>query len=143
MALRTERGEGTVSNDLYAVGVTLLALLTGRSPESDLTDEAVTAAKLTLGSYSALVRKTRISLTMMEVLRGLLNDDPRDRWTLDDLNLWVSGRRLSPKPPAMPQKANRPFVFQEVGHMSCRELAEGFSHPCRSEERLVGKECVS
>src|SRR3546814_10578515 len=64
---------------------------------------------------------------MMEVLRGLLNDDPRDRWTLDDLTLWVSGRRLSPKPPAMPQKANRPFEFQGVGHMSCCELGEGFS----------------
>src|SRR3546814_8033617 len=64
---------------------------------------------------------------MMEVLRGLLNDDLRDRWTLDDLNFWVSGRRLSPKPPAMPQKANRPFSFQEIDHLSCRELAEGFS----------------
>src|SRR3546814_4062096 len=92
MALPTARGEGTLSNDLYAVGVTLLALLTGRSPESDLTDEAVTAAKLTLGSYTALVRKARISLTMMEVLRGLLNADLRARWTLVDLNFWGNGR---------------------------------------------------
>src|SRR3546814_2739068 len=88
--------------------------------------------------FSSRRRHTRCSL-VTGVQTCALPIYLRDRWTLDDLNFWVSGRRLSPKPPAMPQKANRPFSFQEIDHLSCRELAEGF----RSEERRVGKECVS
>src|SRR3546814_18227957 len=102
MALPTARGEGTLSNDLYAVGVTLLALLTGRSPESDLTDEAVPAAKLTLGSYTALVRQARTPLTMMAVPRGLRNAHLRAHSPLDAPHFRVTGRRLSPNPPATP-----------------------------------------
>src|SRR3546814_20397603 len=77
MALPTARVEGTLSNDLYAVGVTLLALLTGRSPDSGLTDVAVTAATLTHGFHTALVCTAPIPPTLSDVLPCIINSTSR------------------------------------------------------------------
>src|SRR3546814_17907810 len=89
-------------------------------------------AKITKGSYAALVGETRLSLPMVEVLRGLLCDDPEERWRHDDLQLWLSGRHLSPKQALLPPKAARLYPFD----------GEEYNNP-RSEERRVGKEGVS
>ncbi|WP_259780276.1 serine/threonine-protein kinase [Aestuariispira ectoiniformans] len=121
------RGHGSASDDLYALGATMLALLTGRDPGSTFkTEEELLHAKLTYGSYSALVQGTRVSLSMMEPLRGLLNDDPRERWSVDDLGMWLGGRRLSPKQQAMPPKASRALKFAGRDLFMAREVAHTF-----------------
>ncbi len=127
MAVPAGRGEGTIANDVYAVGATAIALLIGRPPCHDMRDDEIIDSKMQYGSYTALVRRARVSLTMMEVLRGLLHDDPKERWTVDDLAMWISGRRLSPKPPGLPTRAARGFVFMGKEHLTARDLAEGLS----------------
>lgn len=117
------RGEGGSENDLYAVGVTILALLTGVSPLRGRTDEEVQRMKLTQGSYAAMVQNNRISLTMMEPLRGLLNDDPAERWTIEELFLWLNGRRLSPKQQVMPTKGSRALTVAGRDYTTAREIA--------------------
>ena len=47
----------------------------------------------------------------MELLRGLLHDDPTQRWTLDEIQVWLDGRRLTPKQALTRKKAARPFPF--------------------------------
>ena len=128
MAPPTGRGPGTISDDLYALGVTILALLTGQSPCLGMSDEQVIQSKLTFGSYGALVQRQRLSLTMMEVLRGLLMDQMEERWTLDDLEFWVSGRRLGPKQQDMPPKAAQAFTFQGRDLLTRRDVARAFSN---------------
>ncbi|MCR9219139.1 MAG: hypothetical protein NXI21_02825 [Alphaproteobacteria bacterium] len=123
LAAPAGRGEGGVENDLYAVGVTTIALLAGKTPLADLSDEEVVRRRLAMGSYAALTQNLRISLTMMEPLRGLLNDDPTERWTLEELSLWLNGRRLSPKQQVMPNKASRGFTFAGRDYFTTRELA--------------------
>lgn len=123
LAAPAGRGEGGAENDLYAVGACVISLLTGRIPLADKTDEEVMQRRLSVGSYAALVHNQRISLTMMEPLRGLLNDDPKERWTLEDLSLWLNGRRLSPKQQVMPTKASRGFPFAGRDYFTARELA--------------------
>ena len=123
MAQAGGRGTGTTAADLYALGVTALVLLLGRNPAKALDDEAVLQAKIDRGSYPALVGTIRISLSMMEVLRGLLADDVKQRWTLGDLDMWLSGRRLSPKQPQVPRKAVRPFELQGGEAWHARGLA--------------------
>ena len=128
MALPAGRGTGSISNDIYSLGVTILSLLIGNVPLADMPDEKVIIEKLTHGSYNALVGRERLSLTMMEVLRGLLNDDPKERWLVSDLMYWVNGRRQSPSPQGIPRKANRPFVFDGEEYQTTRDLANAFAN---------------
>jgi hypothetical protein len=128
MALPAGRGDGSSLNDVYSLGVTILTLLIGHVPLAGMTDEQIIQEKLTHGTYNALVGRERISLTMMEVLRGLLHDDPKERWAVNDLMYWSNGRRQNPKPQAIPRKANRPFVFDGEEYQTTRELANGFAN---------------
>ncbi|QCO14292.1 serine/threonine protein kinase [Azospirillum brasilense] len=127
MASPAGRGSGTMADDLYSLGVTLLLLLLGRNPVATLEDEAILQAKIERGSYPALVGQMRLPLAISEVIRGLLVDDPKQRWTLQDLDLWVAGRRLSPKQPQVPRRAARPLEFQGQDYWHCRTLARAFA----------------
>jgi hypothetical protein len=111
MANPEGRGGRQPADDLYAFGVTLVVLLCGGDPVAGLSDEEIIESKIILGSYSALLRQTRVSLKLMEPLRGLLCDDPAERWTTTDIELWLEGRQLSPKQPALPDKAPRSITF--------------------------------
>src|SRR3546814_16440419 len=64
---------------------------------------------------------------MVEVLRGLLCDDPEERWRHDDLQLWLSGRHLSPKQALLPPKAARlyPFDGEEYNNSAALSYAMG------------------
>ncbi|HYG85732.1 MAG TPA: serine/threonine protein kinase [Azospirillum sp.] len=127
MAIPAGRGNGTIGDDLYSLGVTLLILLLGRNPVTGLDDEALVQAKIERGSYPALVGQMRLPLGIGEVIRGLLVDDPKQRWTLNDLDLWLSGRRLSPKQPQIPKRGARPMEFQGQDYWYCRTLARAFT----------------
>ena len=65
----------------------------------------------------------RASLPMVEVLRGLLCDDPDERWTVDDIQLWLNGRHLSPKQPMLPRKAARGFQFLDQSYWTAPMLS--------------------
>lgn len=121
------RGPGESHHDMYALGVCLLALLSGEYPCKNLSDGEIISQKYSVGSYSTLIQHHRVSQSMTEVLRGLLNDDINERWSADDLGLWLNGRRLSPKQPILPGKASRAFNVGEHSYFSARELAFGYS----------------
>jgi hypothetical protein len=52
----------------------------------------------------------------MEPLRGLLCDDPKERWTVADIEEWLGGRKQSPMQPMLPLRASR---FLSVGDDDC------------------------
>ncbi len=128
------RGWGDSSNDMYALGATLLVVLTGRNPCRGMSDDEILQAKLTKGSYGALTQDARVSLTMMEPLRGLLNDDPEERWTVEEFGLWANGRRGSPIQQSMDTRASRAFSFMDKEHSTCRELAHTIA--CNWDESI-------
>ena len=70
MAQPSGRGVGSTADDLYALGITILLLFMGRNPVRQLDDEAMLQAKIDRGTYPALVGTSRISLNLMEPLRG-------------------------------------------------------------------------
>lgn len=129
------RGLGASADDLYALGVTLLAILTGRSPCRAMSDDEILDAKLAMGSYGALTQDMRISLTMMEPLRGLLSDDAELRWTVEEFGLWANGRSGSPIQQSMSARAARSFTFMEKEHYTCRELAHSLA---RNWDQSIG-----
>lgn len=123
LALPGGRGRGFAADDLYALGVTIAVLLAGGDPVEGLDEQARIESKIHRGSYATLIGRTRLSLPMMEVLRGLLCDQRVERWSLHDLELWLGGRRLSPKQPSLPIRGQRPYSVEGTSHWSARAVA--------------------
>ncbi|MEM1396072.1 MAG: serine/threonine-protein kinase, partial [Pseudomonadota bacterium] len=121
------RGVGSSRDDLYSFGVCLAIMILGRNPVADKTDEEIIEQKLREGTYATVLGDTRVGLGLMEPLRGLLTDDPRERWSVMELELWLNGRRLSPKQPKLPQKAGRPFKFEDKEYLTTPLLANAMT----------------
>lgn len=127
MAHPAGREEGSAANDLYALGVTLAVLFAGRNPLAGTSDQEVIEQKLAKGSYAALVSTLRLPSAMIELFRGLLNDDEGERWSLEQLQMWLGGRRTSPKQQVRPSKAARPLEFAGHTYTTARSVAEALS----------------
>lgn len=121
------RGAGTIGDDLYALGVSLLVLSLGRNPLRGMEDEAILRAKMDRGSYPALTSGVRVPQGMIEPLRGLISDDAKQRWTLADLDMWLQGRRLTPRQAQVPRRGARPLELEGEEHWHCRALARGMA----------------
>jgi hypothetical protein len=106
-AHRMGRSTGSQAEDLYALGVMVLFLHMGNALHA-MSDEAVIAAKINFGTFSALAGGEKVSPTMAEMLRGLLCDKVSDRWTLKNLEMWMLGQYFNPVLPNLPQRATRP-----------------------------------
>jgi len=124
MADPSARGRGGIAEDIYAVGVCVIFLLLGRNPVHELSPTDLIERKITQGSYGALTGGARIQMNMMELLRGLLSDDPRERWSVRETELWIGGRRLTPKQAKLPSKAARPIVVAGRDYDNVRSVAE-------------------
>jgi len=127
MANPSGRGTGTPEDDLYTLGVLVADILMGGKLCHGMTDHEIVAAKLKVGSYGALLGRLQVPPKLTEPLRGLLCDDPRERWTARDLWLWTEGRQLTPKQPILPAKAARPFRFAGVDCFDTRSLAHAMA----------------
>ncbi len=110
MARPSARGLGLPADDLYSFGALLAFLLTGELATAGQSDEAIVNSKFVRGSYSTLLGDARVSLGLMEPLRGLLCDDPKERWTVVNLEAWLGGRKQSPMQPMLPTRASRPLA---------------------------------
>lgn len=128
MANPAGRGIGYPSEDVYAMGVLLLALLTGVEPCAGMSDEEIIDSKIRLGSYATLVHELKVSINLMEPLRGMLCDSPAHRWTADDLEMWTEGKRQTSKPHSAPVKMGRPFEFNGLEYWHASTLAHGMAN---------------
>lgn len=131
------RGWGALADDLYALGVLILHLHVGHNPMEGMSEEDVIAAKITAGSFAALAGREKLSTTMAEVLRGLLNDKAADRWSLAQLGGWAIGQSYSPTMPHLPARASRPLRFADVDHMTKPALAQAMARRWTEALRLV------
>ena len=131
------RGSGVVADDLYALGVLLLTLHIGRDPTEGMSEEDVISAKITAGSFAALAGREKLSTTMAEVLRGLLNDKAADRWSLNQLTGWSIGQPFSPTMPHLPARAARPLRFGDADHMTKPALAHAMARRWPEALRLI------
>ncbi|MGH1402923.1 MAG: hypothetical protein ACRBDL_01640 [Alphaproteobacteria bacterium] len=105
------RGNGSLTDDIYAFGVSLVFFLRKSDEFSSLSDLEIVRKKIEYGSYAALVGGERFQASFLELLRGILHDDAALRWKVDDIFSWLDGTRLTPPPSIKRKKANRPFNF--------------------------------
>ncbi|MCB9990813.1 MAG: serine/threonine protein kinase [Rhodospirillales bacterium] len=127
MADRLAKGVGTIEDDLYAFGVSITMILRSKDPMQGMSDDEIIRQKIELGSYAALTGKERFTGGILELLRGLLYDDRAQRWTLDEIEAWLDGQRLSPKQSSKKQKANRPIHFNNERYLRPGLLAMDLS----------------
>ncbi len=120
------RGPGGYADDIYSFGASLALLLQGRNPVSHLDEDAILRRKIVQGSFAVLIGESRMSLQTSEILRGTLCDDPHERWGTESLELWLSGRRLSPLLAKFEKRAARAMVFNGKEYSTARELAVAF-----------------
>ncbi len=73
------RGRGTITDDVYALGVTLLALLFGEAPMLGLPDQDVVARKFERGSFQALIDGRRVSPELGDFVLAMVADEPSQR----------------------------------------------------------------
>lgn len=116
------RGDGTIADDVYALGVLLLTLLNGKLPLANLDDKAVIRLKLDIGSFAALTRESPLSGSFADLLHGMLADDadyrPQPAQLLDPAAL--RGRRLATRPARRTQQA---LMLNDVAVYDARMLA--------------------
>jgi hypothetical protein len=109
------RGEGSIADDVYALGVLMLTLALGRPPVPDLQDAEIIRQKLDHGSYGTLIGEHRLGSFVADLLRGMLAEDPEHRpppsLLLDPAT--ARSRRIAARPPA---RAARPV---KVGNLEC------------------------
>ncbi|MCK5518560.1 MAG: hypothetical protein KAI61_04025 [Alphaproteobacteria bacterium] len=127
VAQASGRGPGTIKDDLYALGVCVAMAARGKNFMLGKSPQQIIYEKIEHGSYGAIIGRERIPGGVSEFLRGVLNDDDDQRWSIDDAMRWLEGRHINPKPSRVILKAARPLIFREQKYLDLRSLAEGFS----------------
>jgi hypothetical protein len=124
------RGEGDSATDMFALGVTLLSLLTGQDLAESSSGPDLLEARIHKGSLLALGGGSDLGGSMSLLLKGLLEDNPSKRWTPEDVLGWFDG--------VIPQKSshdtgwilNRPIYLRDRAYKDRRSLALAMlSHP--------------
>ncbi len=121
------RGAGGDKADCYALGVTVLALLTGAIPGAGRDDDELLHARIEQGSRAVLTSGQRFGPRMETLLSGLLEDQVSERWGLVELGTWLSGRHVQHSAEAVPEKASKSFAFGGHEYTTPRALADAFN----------------
>ncbi|MDD3287814.1 MAG: serine/threonine protein kinase [Alphaproteobacteria bacterium] len=127
MSTQAGRGPGVYVDDTYALGVTIAMVIFGQNPMQGMDDNAIIQARLDFGSFNAIIGTRRMASSHIELMRGLLTDDPRQRWNASDIQEWLSGRRLTPKSTEAGKRANRSFEFAGKEYWQVRSLASALA----------------
>ncbi len=131
------RGTGTQQDDLYAFGVSLAMLMRHNDPTEGMSEQEIIETKMEEGTYMTLLGRDRFSGAILELLRGLLYDDDYQRWTLDDIMVWMDGRRLSPKQASRRLKAARPLLFNGEKYTRPEFLARDLNKNISEARQLI------
>jgi hypothetical protein len=123
MADPVAKGLGSKEDDIYAFGVMLAVILRHNDPLEGLSADEIIRQKVEHGTYAAVTGKDRFTGPVLELLRGLLYDEPDQRWTVDEIEDWLDGQRLSPKQIPKRVKAARPITFNGAKYLRPSVLA--------------------
>ncbi len=140
MAMPAGRGVGDSRDDIFALGVTMVHLMIDRLPSAKLKADDLLRQRCETGSYTAICGNSRIPLRMIEPLRGMLSDDPLDRWSFEQILNWTAGHKDSSiiKKPIL--KADIGFTFRGATHISPRTLARQFARHPTDAVRTAGED---
>jgi hypothetical protein len=111
------RGPGGPKHDMFALGMTALALLLGKQPGSEYDRDELMIRRLEMGSLPAVVPPHHVPREIVDAIWGMTADDESDRWTLGDLIKWLNAGR--PDQVRRPGQG-RPIPPYEIGGKQVR-----------------------
>lgn len=121
------RGEGEPADDLYALGVTVLALVLGRPPGADKSAKELLEARVAQGSFRAAMGNAKLPHALHKLVRGLMADDPKQRWQMSDVLTWIDGHETDSRPSLAHWALSQPVRFAGVRHHDRRLLADAMA----------------
>lgn len=108
------KGEATYADDIYALGMSLAMMIAPHDFAANMSAEEIMLHKLEHGTFNLVTSRDRFPGAIIEVLRGLLNDDISSRWTIWDVKEWMEGHRVAAKQGARAvPKSTRPIEFRK------------------------------
>lgn len=134
-----KRGEGTIQDDLYALGICAAMLVKGENFLIGAEPKDIIDRKIAQGTYYALIGKESFEDGLGEFLRGVFHHDKGLRWTLDDCSKWLEGRRINPKKALYNDIAQRGFVFAEKEITNLSILSREFFENAEEAVEVVTK----
>lgn len=130
------RGDGGIADDVYALGVVLLALTLGRIPLAGLDDETVVQRLLDLGSFAALTEGIRLPPLLADLLPGMLADDPQHR-PPPSLLADPAAARARHVAKRQPRRAAQPLSVDGIAVWHTRMLAYALARRPAAGARLL------
>ena len=135
------RGVADESADIFAAGVSLLSAYLGRLPGSEREPDKLLMARVAQGSFWALSAGVEIPGIIGSLLRGMLNDDPDERWVLKEIGAWVDSALPSRRSVTTLWTFARPVTFRRTSYSDRRILAQDFAkYPLEAAPFLRGLE---
>ena len=120
------RGNGTIADDVYALGAIMVMLAIGAHPLKGLEPHEILQRKLELGSYATLTDGHRLPGMIADLARGMLADEPDHRPSPVLLNdpQAARARRIAARPL---RRSPRPLELGGYSATTARSLAHALT----------------
>ncbi len=142
MADPAGRGSNGPKHDMFALGMTAVAMLLGRQPGSEYDRDELMIRRIEMGSLPAVAPPHTLPRELVDALQGLLSDDESERWTLADLQKWLNAGR--PDQPRLPEPPRTIPAYTIGGKQvrSARSLAYMLGRNWQEAVRQLGGDAL-
>lgn len=123
MADPLAHGPANEKTDVYAVGILAFEAMFGLDKIRALPRTEFIERVLRVGTYNVFSNGHNFPDSFEDFFRGIFNDNPQERWSLDQLAQFIGGKRFNMIAPSPPKDASRPFTFGQEQIFSRRLLA--------------------
>jgi hypothetical protein len=104
-------GEANEKTDIFALGMLTYELMYGLEKVKSVPKDDYIRMVMNFGTYQLLTNNRSQSEAFQDFFRGILNDNPIERWGIDQLVQWSSGKRFNMTAPVQPKESTRPITF--------------------------------
>lgn len=121
------RGAGKNSDDVYATAMLAYCLMMGQQGMIEQKPEAIILHKLNHGSQACLPNFEELPPLWRDFFNATLNDNPEERWTLDDMQRWLDKQTYRKPLPDSRKRALRPLLIGETECLTLSAVAYNLS----------------
>jgi hypothetical protein len=137
------KGDSTIEDDIFALGVTVFLLAAGKNPFASLSNEDLIRARLETGSSTLMLNHAKLPPTILEFVRGVCGDQPKQRWNFGEIDNWIGGQRVALRATSQMIKASRSILFNGKEYFRARNLADALvARPAEVRTLVDNKEII-